>query len=494
MQKVGKRNRRNLSRGQKILVYGFSLVLGFSLLLLLLLWEKGPAPAGFMEIPQDTAKLHFSAAQDDLQSFTIFPGDGGHYTIVHNQGVYSLEEDPDYSLDLTVIDGMVQSLLYLQSTDTIGDATGLDLKEFGLAEGALQVMAQYTQGRQIHFTIGGRVPSDIPSDYLLIAGDPLLYAIGVDVREAFDYKLNQLHTIPAININAGLLDQIHFVGEGAFSLRRVAEDIWEISDPVKYPANLTQVQWLLRQISQMRLAAYIAPSSTENLVRYGLEKPRSHVVFSLAESMITSMPADETSPVSQKVAAQELVIAIGDDIPGLGFYCLYNDVIYQASNLSMGFLPNHDMKAYFAQNPVDIPLGRPIRLTAFLPEGSIDCSVSLVEHILQNNDIALDEQGNILYDYLIISAGREVTPARFIDAYTTLMAIEASGYLLPGFSAQGKPPALSLSLSFENQQRHIAFYPYDALHFAAEINGHFIHFVSRQSVETAAFALAALTD
>ena len=483
-----------MSRVQKILASVFFLVLGFSLLYFSPLWAKNPVPAGFMEVPQDTATLHFSAAQDDLQSFTVFPGDGGHYTIVHNQGIYSLEDDPDYSLDLTIIAGMVQSLLYLQSADTIGDATSLDLREYGLAEGALQVIAQYTQDRQIHFTIGGRVPSDIPSDYLLIAGDPLLYAIGVDVREAFDYKLNLLHTIPAINFNADLIDRIRFAGEEAFSLRRIAQDIWEISDPVKYPANLAQVQRLLRQISQMRLAAYIAPSSTENLARYGLEKPRSRIVFSLAESTITSVPADESSPVSQMVAAQELVIAIGDDIPGLGFYCLYNDVIYQASDLSMGFLSDHDMKAYLGQNPIDITLGRPIRLLASMPEGSIDCSVSLVEHILQNNDIALDEQGNILYDHLIISAGREIEPARFGDAYTKLMAIEASGYLLPGYSAQGEPQALSLDLSFENHQRHIAFYPYDALHFAVEINGHFIHFVSRQSVETAAFALAALTD
>ena len=494
MQKVRKRKRRSLSRNQKVLVYAFLLSLGSLLLLFMPLSPNDQAPEGFMEVRQDTAVLHFSAAEEDLQSFTVFPGGGGQYTIVHGQGSYRLEEEPDYSLDMTLINGMVQSLLYLQSTDTLGDTKGLDLREFGLEEGALQVIAQFSQDRELAFNIGGRVPSDIPADYLLIAGDPLLYTIGADVRETFDYALNLLHTIPAVNFNADLLDQVRFVGEGAFNLRRVAQDIWEISDPVEYPASLARVQWLLRQISQMRLAAYIAPASTENLSRYGLEKPRSHVVFSLADSIISSLHADETSPQSQKIAAQELVFTIGDDIPGIGFYCLYDDVIYQASDLSMGFLPDHDMNAYIGQNPVDIPLERPIRLLASWPEGSVDCSVSLVEHILQNNDIALDEQGNILYDYLVTSSDREIEPAQFVDAYAKLMAIEASGFLMPGFSAQGKPPALSLSLIFENRQRHIAFYPYDALHFAVEINGHFIHFVSRQSAETATFALAALTD
>ncbi len=447
-----------------------------------------------IDIPEDTAKLHFEAAEEDLLSFTIHPSDGEAYTIIHDQGNYQLVNQPDYSLDMGMIRKMVDALLYLESTDTITSLQGLDLDEFGLSQSALRVTAHYSRSRQLEFAIGDRIPSDIPSDYLILTGDPLLYSVAVDVRETLDQKLNLLHTIPSVNFTADLLDAVYFDGMEAFSLHRVAQDIWEINEPIHYPARLDRVRQMLRQISQMRLAAYVDEALPENLAQYGLDHPRSQVRFMLSESLIMSVPAEASSPVIQKIEPQELVFSIGDGIPGMGFYCLYNHAVYLASDLSMGFLLEHDLLDYISIHPIDIPFIRLSQLNASWPQGKVSFDLLPVEHILPNNDIALDEQGNVLYEYMVTSMGRDIEPSIFIDAYEKLMAIKAVGALPAAYSASGQTAVLSLSLLFEGRERQIVFYPYDILHMAAEVNGHFAHYVSRKSVEDALSALSSASE
>jgi hypothetical protein len=254
------------------------------------------------------------------------------------------------------------------------------------------------------------------------------------------------------------------------------------------------VQWMLQQVSQMRLAAYVADAMTENLAQYGLDSPPRRVRFELSKSLISTIPVDDTSPVTKEVDAQDLVFSIGDEIPGRGFYCLYNDVIYLASDLSMGFLLENDLHVYIGEHPIDVPYSRLSRLVASWPQGGTSFNLSLVEHILPNNEIALDERGSVLYDYLVTSMGRDIDPAVFIDTYAKLMKIKAVGNLPPAYSVSDQAPVLSLSLCFEGQERQIAFYAYDALHMAAEVNGNLMHYVSRESVETALSALAASDD
>ena len=494
LHEVKKRKRSEPGRRQRIFLFAVLFLIGLALVLWLLPPLGASEPAGMIDVPEDTAKLQFEAPEEDLLSFTIYPRDGEPYTIIHEQGTYQLVNQPDYSLDMSMVRKMVDTLLYLESADTISSAQGLDSDDFGLAQDALRVTAHYSQDRQLHFAIGDRIPSDIPRDYLMITGDPALYAIAVDVREALDQKLNLLHTVPSINFTADLLDAIHFEGGEALSLHRIAQDIWEIKQPIHYPASLRQVQRMLQQVSQMRLAAYVAEALTENLAQYGLDSPRCRVRFLLSESLISTIPVDDTSPIKYEVAAQDLVFSIGDEIPGRGFYCLYNNVIYLASDLSMGFLLEYDLQDYLGTHPIDIPLNRLSQLIASWPQGGVSINLLLVEHVLPNNEIALDEQGNILYDYLVTGIEREIEPAVFIDAYAKLMAIKAAGTLPPAYSVFDQASVLSLSLRFEGQERQIAFYPYDVLHLAAEVNGNLTHYVSRESVEAALSALAANED
>lgn len=494
LREVKKRSRPELGRRQRIFLFVVFFLVGLALALRLFLPFGTSKPAGTIDVPVNTAKLQFEASEEDLLSFTIYPRGGEPYTIIHEQGTYQLVNQPDYNLDMSMIRKMVDALLYLESADTISSDQGLDLDDFGLTQDALRVTTHYSQDRQLHFVIGDRIPSDIPRDYLMITGDPVLYAVAVDVREALDQKLNLLHTVPSINFTADLLDAIHFEGEETLSLHRIAQDIWEIKEPIHYPASLGKVQWMLQQISQMRLAAYVAEALTENLAQYGLDSPRRRVRFVLSESLISTIPVDEASPVIHKVAAQELVFSIGDEIPDRGFYCLYNNAIYLASDLSMGFLLEHDLQDYVGEQPIDVPVNRLSQLTASWPQGGISFNLSLVEHVLPNNEIALDEQGNILYDYLVTGMGQEIESSVFVDAYAKLMAINAAGTLSTDYSTADQAAVLSLSLLYEGQERQIAFYLYDVLHMAAEVNGHLIYYVSRDSVETALSALTAIED
>ncbi len=473
MKAVRRKTPQSLSLTWRVIgiVVLMALILGLILWLKPFAWQRKP-PVVASE--PDTSKLLFTASEEELLSFTIHPRQGESYTILRENKAYRLASDADFPLDSGMIRHMVDAILYLEVSDTLTDLKDeLDhLDEFGLLQGALRVSADFADGRKLMFAIGDRSPFEVPRDYLMMTGDSHLYAIPSDVREALDYRVNLLHSLPAINFSPDLLDSLVIQSaDGTLQLQRLAQDLWELREPFIYPADMNLINQMLTQVKGMRFAAFVAEGSEENLRRYGLETPRYSVQMHLPASTISAYPDEGGEPIVTQVPAQVLRFDIGNNIEHLGFYCLFRGTIYQASDLSMGFMLNHQPEPYLSRAPFDIPMNQISEISFSSATGNQNFAISLVEQVLPNNELARDEAGNVLHNYLVRLGDREIDPEPLAQAYAKLMRLSASGRLPADYALDAKAALLTVTTKAYDRSRIISFYPFDALNAAMMVNG-----------------------
>lgn len=466
------------------LLWGIPVVAAILILVLFVLDRNA------VNIPADTAlDRHddrvslLKRDRKDLLRFEVFPSFDDKFAIQFTDGSYQVEGQPDYPLEQREIDLMVTELTTLNAFVEIdsGELKQESLNSLGLGEDAARVSAHYADGQTASLMIGSSVPGETPADYLMMAGDPLIYSVSTTVKEVFDRGLNTLHPVPRLNFNSELVDAIRFEGEGAFALRQDA-GLWQIESPIQYPTDGQMVRAMLLAVEKMRLAVYVGPADPPNLARYGFVPQSRAVVFELAESVITGYDREGAKVLSEAVPQQTLRFSIGNRIGTIGFYCLYDESIYQASLVSMGLFADITMAQTAAKTPANIPVNRLRHLKIQESGDARMYDISLTERILPNNQIMTDENGNLLFEPIIYSNGAELDSDFFLSEYLKLMALAAAGEVPAGYQPDGKAERIYL-LETASEPLELALYPFDALHYAMRVNGVFLHYILRAEAD-----------
>lgn len=496
MKEVRVKQKKSLSR--KIL-FIIALSLGLLSLALYLLTRPSalPPPAA---VP-DTSVVLYEAAEEELLSFTVKPTRGEAYTIIKHDDSYEIEGYPHYDLKLDLIAIMVENLLYFTAEDTLGTYAQDDnirYEDFGLQNGALEITARFTSDREYTIRVGSRVPGDVPYDYGTLLNKPALYAMSITVKESFDYPVNWLHELPAVNFTPELIDAVFFESSReTILLRRVNDDIWMMEEPFSYPISMSKIDKLKDNVGTMRFAAFIDLADKADLAKYGLDNPRMKVRFDLAPSTIISYSSDMRTSAEHAVEAQQIVIEIGDLIEGIGFYCLYDDAVYQASDLSMGFMLEMDAEAYLNAYPVSAPLHSLESFSINLIEEGlyVKYHIRLVEDVLPNNELATDSYGNTLYTFSFINdLGEGASTEQVANLYNTLAAIRTTGKVYQGQIYSTAEVLLEVELQYESTTRRIKFYPYDALHAAIEVDGTILYYTDISYIDEVSKTMLNLSE
>lgn len=479
MQPVRKKQ-RHPARMRAVLIAGFALLILLAALLLLSGRNKPSLPPPEPSVREEITLI--GKSQEDLAAFELFPTGHPSYRLVRAGAAFHLENKPDFPLDQQMLAEMAQDLTSL-SAEKAGDINEISggKEAIGIDGTHFYVNAEYKDGSRCTFSFGSAAYTEIPSDYLMISGDDSVYTVSPQIRSNLDLPLGALHPIPRINFSADLLDALYIRdGQDLFSLER-KEDFWQVTSPCAYPADPGQIASLIKDISGMRLAVYVGEADELPLADYGLQPPSRTAAFHLAKSFIITQ-TEAGDAASLPVDAQRLEFSIGKDIDRIGFYCLYQGAVYQASHASMGFLTALSMDRMLAINPVAIPVSQLRSLRVRDSAGQIrQYQVELVEHVQKNNALAKDAQGRQLYDPLITLNGKAFDQEAFAKEYLKLMDLENRGRLPEGFVAEGSP-VTQYTLSAGDTELDLAFYPYDALHLAMAVNGRVFFYVTRQSV------------
>lgn len=428
--------------------------------------------------------LLFEAASEKLSSFRITPHTGESYILLCADGFYALDGNSDFPIDQALAAAMAEYLcrVLVEESVSILLEPESQVEVFGFASPIVTAEAWFTDGSHVQFSVGAPLPGGIPRDYFFIAGDASVYAVSVDVRETLDMELRRLHTVPRINFSPDLIDEIHWQGDQALKLTRKGEE-WLVTAPMTYPADADSVRGLLEKIGKMRFASWVCEATQDQLVRYGFVPPRSEVRFRLAPSVIRSYGEENELIAETSVPEQELVIAVGNDSEGLGFYCLYDGSVYLATRLSMGFLADTDAWEYYSAVPIDISRDTLSHVAVRSDEISDYYDIERVERILPNNTIAVDEQGFPLFDTYVKRNSVPFDSASFEERWRTLTEIKADGRATEPSACEEKS-LLSIRLEYSGGSRTVSFHRMDALHASVCIDGVSLFYVSLDRLQS----------
>lgn len=481
MQPVSKK--KSQKGGKQALILSILLLAtGLAVLLFVLLQKQTthlPAP----EAEDHTVSL-IDKPVDSLVRLDITPGTAPPYTLIKLDGVWQVGGSPGFAVNQTQASLMARDFTILIANELLG-RVHLDeesLATLGLGKDAPRAEGHYQDGSTTTLVFGLDAKTEPPSDYLLVVGSDEVYGVSPETRDHFDRHVNTLHTLPALAINQELVSGIQFAGDDPLVLGQ-ADGWWQINSPVQYPVNQQTLSSLLDSISKMRMAVYAGDDSTENLDRYGLATPRRTITLYLGESIITQFGEDNQPVKSQQVDAQTLTFSVGNNIDTLGFYCLYNGKIYQASNLSMGFLRDTGLLSLLSQTPGSLPINRLSTLTVQQENETLVYALELSEQVLPNNQLALDESGNTLYQPHITKNGEPYDSDAFSLSYVRLATIKSQGRLPESYTTKGLTPVIAYHLSGQPMDINLQFFTYDALHYAMQVNGKAFDFVLKNEVD-----------
>ncbi len=427
---------------------------------------------------------------DEVASLRVTPREGDKYTLVLKENSFVLMGHEDEPLR-----GIVNEELRISAGDLPAESVLIDDLEhsasvkrwdFGLEPAWAAVEIIYQDGEKAELLIGDLTPNqETPQRYCVKTGDPRLFTLLTADSAAFGYRLEALRAFDQPSLNASLLDGVIISGDKEMTLRYTPSG-WLMDAPWAYPVSLTRMDGLLEKITGMRFEACLGKTGDVDLKRYGLDEPALRIALLQAASVITGETA-EGEQVSLSVPEKEYSLLLGDETGKSGVYLIWEDQVYLASNFLLGFWKEMNPRDYLLRAPVNFLINNLSRVTFSTPSSSVSYEVEMVESITENNQIATDEYGRVLYDCAVKRGGeqKEMDAQAFTDWYLRLAALSADGDLPDGFTPAGECRAAIL-LENESLTRRIEFYPYDALHDAMAVDGTALFYIQKSRVDEAA--------
>ena len=432
-------------------------------------------PAVLPPVSDKDTVLLLSRPAEDIAAVAVAPRDGVAYPLVKQGDSFVLLGQEEEALRPEFLDDLLLSLTELPAETTVltsfSEKKDLLLSDFGLDPALARVTITYSDGEKKELRIGSLAPNEEkPQRYCMVSGSDALYTILEADSAPFLREMASLKDFDQPSLDGSLLDRIEISGQVEWVLHYTPSG-WQMDAPFSYPLSTTRMDALLKKIESMGFAACLGRADQLDLGDYGLDDPALTVSLTQAATVITgeSMDGEQVSvPVPETV----YTLRIGGETGKSGVYVQWQDQVFTASNFLLGFWKELDPQDYLLQTPVnllindltEVRFARGIRTQTY--------QVRMVEQITENNQIAVDEYGRVLYDCAVRRAGetRDMDAEAFLSWYTRLASLAADGRISSGWTPSGACRA-EITLINDHLIRVITLWPYDALHDAVAVDG-----------------------
>lgn len=433
-------------------------------------------------LPSSNEKIRlWQAAEGGITKIKVRPSRGEAYTLLKNDGLYTVEGQPEYPVNQTMAEELFSGFSGIVATEQIKGQAGPDeLSAFGISASSPSVSLTDAQGNESQWTFGSVLPGDVLSWYLYSHGHRGVFLTTVHYQELCDYSLPEMHTVPEINFNAELVNAVSVAGGTGWGLER-SQGLWYLNAPFRYPASLSSVETLLKSIGTSRLALYEAEATEQTLKQYGLLPARMEITLSLSDSVIHSTEIGTGIEKQIEVPAHQKKLSIGASAGITGFYCLYEGAVYKATYASLGYWLRFQASDFLLHTPINFQPAILRGVTVQANGKTQAYTIDFAEQVLPNNRIAADKEGNTLYDMHVARDGMPVESAAFTRAYMELTSLALSGDA-SWFSVHNKTPLVSIGIRHDAGSRKVAFYDADPLFFAVEVDGVVRQYVEKKAV------------
>lgn len=424
----------------------------------------------------------FQAEQGAVVALSIKPTGDDAYTLIQTEGSYAIKGLDNFPVNQELAASMFDMVQLIRANEKVeSNDKETTPEDFGITEDGFSLTIHLKDGQEIGVRFGYPLNLETYLQYMMIDGDHNVYLTSDNYPDVCDFNRLQMHTVPGINFTPDLVDGIYLAGEQTLSIER-NKGFWQLTEPYAYPAQPSKAESILEKIGKMRLASFEALGTQENLDKYGLSSPRLSVRLKMAKSVISSSDIETGEQSQVEIPAHEQTFKIGDAFDGIGFYCLYEQKIYKATMLSMGFWERLSPDELALKTPVHLSINAINHLDVSYGQEQASFTLELVEQVAKNNQLVVDEHGRIQYDLWLFEKEQRLDPVAFVAAYTQATNLSVSGSLPEDYPVSVEWVG-SISVFFEGGQMEVAFYPYDALNLAISINGKALHYIDRQSVE-----------
>lgn len=485
MQKVEKRSHRRLPRRAGLLTLA---LLALALAAGAYFLAEQPAEE-HAESHGYEAVLIMEKSADEVAEVSAELALGEGWTLRQDGGAVSLADDPDFAVDGSWASCILDAAAVIEAPATLteDEAEYADsLVDFGLENPRAVVRIRYADGEEITLRIGGAVSAEAGSWlYMTIDGRAPLYTIDKGTADIFTTDRALLREVTQPTLHAQRFDRIRLESggsavewalEGAIGNSDAGER-WRLTQPMAYPADASAVESLRGHIESLRLGAWVAEATAENLALYGFDAPRLTLTVHQAAG---DMGAANASGEYEVTAWPEstFTLAVGaaktEDVD----YVLHQGQIYIASHYSLNTLMTLDWRETLTRFPVLTALGNLRRLT-IEENGAVtaDYVLTRTEQVAENNDLVTDYDGSVVYDCAVTRDGEPYSYEVFESAYQKLVTVLVSGTLPEGWSPASAPHTVYTFEDVDGTLHTVALADFDALHDAVVVDGQAVFYL-----------------
>ena len=477
MEKVPRKKRRRPLKGRTVLLILLccAALAGGGLYLL------RSQPVSLPPVAESEMVLLLSRPKEDIAAVAIMPRNGTAYPLIRQGNTFALLGQEDVALRSDILDDLMVTLTELPAENTvlesISAAQGLRPSDFGLDPALARVTVTYTDGEKKELRVGNLTPNEeTPQRYCMVSGSDTLYTILEADSAPLLRDMDSLRDFAQPALDGSLLDRIEVTGQVEWTLHYTPSG-WQMDAPFSYPLSTLRTDALLKKIESMGFAACLGKAEKLTLSDYGLDAPALTITLTQAATVITG-ETTEGEQVSVPVPETVYTLRVGNETGKSGVYVQWQDQVFTASNFLLGFWKELQPLDYLLQTPVNLLVNDLSEVRFTLDGHTYAYQVRMVEQVTENNQIAVDEYGRVLYDCAVNRAGetQDMDAEAFLSWYTRLASLAGDGRLPDGWTPSGEKRA-EITLVNDHLTRTITLWPYDALHDAIAVDGVALYYI-----------------
>lgn len=470
------------------------LVLAGSLIAVRMLNTKKPVTALPVEVT-DTTIARYDPA--DVTSITLAMRSGDGWTVTQDaDGLLWAEGDDRFTVDTMTAAVLLDAACVVRFTEVLSDdpAEYTDrLADFGLAEPRAVVAVRYADGTCVTMRIGERAGSDeAPYYYMTVDGDDRLMTLDVGTKDDLVIERALLHAVEQPILHKARMDQITIAlpdEEYAWMLQGEitdgdAADRWQLTSPVRYPADGTAMENLRTNLANLRMGSYVAAASPETLTACGFDAPRMVLTVHQAAGSLGMTSAAGTYDIVDW-PADEVTLTVGAAASDVLDYVLFNGSIYTTSHFLLDVFFEIRPASTLTRYPVLTAPDNLASLTVTQDGVTTAYVVTRTEQVAPNNELVYDADGHVVCDVTVTCNGEDMPWTAFEAAYNDLLLVTVSG-TLPNHWAPTDPVHTAYRFETLTGITHtLELTRFDAFHDAVLVDGCAMFYLVKGGVQFA---------
>ncbi|MCL1854572.1 MAG: DUF4340 domain-containing protein [Clostridia bacterium] len=429
-----------------------------------------------------------------LESITVTQRDKESYTLLYrDERLFLKREGGTPALINEAYDQeIVSAATVFAVEDTIArnaDEVRPYLKDMGLEPPEITVRVTSAEGWEDVLQLGWPVPES-SCYYYRWSGDPGVYMCDSGIYEAFEMTPQMLLPVEQPLLQASLTDRCAIAVRGRepleilFFMDQGGHVSGTLQKPFAYPLGEEQAAALLSAVANFRLG----PMQEELPGAKDAYAGGPLATIHIHQRAGAYADVDENGVLTAREAQEQtLALTLWEKTDGYFYACEYEGRLYHVNGFLLAAFLQATSEGLVTKNPADMGENGAIASIHIQVEGRVlDFRRVRMERVLPNNELALDEDGNILYDVQTLCNGEPFSHEAFDLMVVNLAAMEVLGSVEEEDIIGSRTPRWQMTITTEGgAARMLAAYPINAFYDAIAVDGTVRHELQAESLQIA---------